>query len=184
MTDEVPILQTDRVRLRPFRTSDIAERLALGRAPEIVRGFGGTPDGLPPYSENEARRWVERNLAHPQAWAIEVANRLLGEVRLDALNLQDRRARLAIGLFDVAQLGRGLGREAIGLVLSHAFHTLSLHRVDLRVVATNERAIRCYRACGFVEEGREREGVNIDGEWHDDVIMGLLAREHRSAARQ
>ncbi|MCC5966811.1 MAG: N-acetyltransferase [Rhodobacteraceae bacterium] len=183
MIDHVPILKSARVRLRPFRKSDIAGRLALGRSPEIVRGFGGCPEGLAPYTEEDARQWVERNLARPMAWAVEVEDRLLGEVRLDGVDLHDRRARLAIGLYDVRQLSLGLGREAIRLVLSHAFHTMALHRVDLRVIATNERAIRCYRACGFVEEGRARESANIAGEWHDDIIMGLLAWEYQAQVR-
>jgi len=58
---------------------------------------------------------------------------------------------------------------------------MSLHRVSLRVLAYNVRAIRCYSACGFVEEGREREAAFVGGEWHDDVMMGLLA--HEFAAR-
>ena len=180
MSDDIPKLRGARLRLRPFHPSDVAGRFALGRSPEIVRSFGGDPDGLPPYSEDEARRWVERNVAHPLAWAVEVDGRLLGEARLDGLDPHDRRARLATGLYDPAQLGRGFGREVIGLVLSHAFGSLGLHRVDLRVLAFNERAIRCYRACGFMEEGRERESARIGDRWHDDIIMGLLVHEHRT----
>jgi [ribosomal protein S5]-alanine N-acetyltransferase len=179
MSTEIPELEGDRVRLRPFRQSDVAERLALGRSPEIVRSFGGDPDGLPPLGEEEARAWVERNLAHPLCWAVDVEGRLLGEARLDGLDRHDRRARLAIGLYDVSQLGKGLGREVIRLVLSHAFGTLRLHRVDLRVLAHNERAIRCYRACGFIEEGRERESARVGKAWYDDIIMGLLAQEYQ-----
>ncbi len=125
---------------------------------------------------------VERNLAHPLSWAVEVDGELLGEARLDGLNLHDRRARLATGLYDVAQLGQGLGREVIGLVLSHAFVTLALHRIDLRVIAFNERAIRCYRACGFIEEGRERESARLGEHWYDDIIMGLLAQDYCTGA--
>jgi hypothetical protein len=36
-----------------------------------------------------------------------------------------------------------------------AKHVLLLQRVDLRVLEYNERAIRCYLKCGFVEEARE-----------------------------
>ena len=178
MTQDIPELERGRVRLRPFRRSDIAGRLALGRIPEIVRCFGGDPDGLPPYGEDDARLWVERNLAHPLCWAVEVDKLLLGEARLDGLDLHDSRARLATGLYDVSQLGKGLGREVINLVLSYAFGTLGLHRVDLRVLAFNERAIRCYRKCGFVEEGRERESARIGEVWHDDIIMSVLAQEY------
>ena len=73
------------------------------------------------------------------------------------MNLHDQRARLAVGLYDPAKLGQGTGRQAIRLVLDHAFGGLRLHRVGLRVISYNVRAIRAYRACGFTEEGRERE---------------------------
>lgn len=161
MHSGIPELECGRARLRPFRPSDVAERLVLGQSPEIVRSFGGDPDALRPFGENEARAWVERNLAHPLCWAVDLEGRLLGEARLDGLDRHDRRARLATGLYDVSQLGKGLGREVIRLVLSYAFGTLRLHRVDLRVLEYNERAIRCYRACGFIEEGRERESARV-----------------------
>lgn len=183
MTNDVPELYGCRVRLRPFRQSDVVGRLALGRSPEIVRCFGGNSEGLPPYQKSDAQAWVERNMAHPLCWAVEAEGRLLGEARLDGLDLHDGRARLATGLYDVSQLGKGLGRELIKLILSHAFGQMNLHRVDLRVLAFNERAIRCYRACGFVEEGRERESARIGKVWHDDIIMGILAVEFRAQAK-
>lgn len=183
MLQNIPEHNGPRVRLRPFHHSDVAGRLALGRSPEIVRCFGGNPDGLPPYRESEARSWVERNIGHPLCWAVEVDGRLLGEARLDGLDLHDSRARLATGLYDVSQLGKGLERELIKLDLSYAFGTMELHRVDLRVLTFNELAIRCYRACGFVEEGRERESARIDEVWHDDVIMGILAEEYQTKVK-
>jgi len=180
MNQSIPALSGPRVCLGQFRHSDIAGRLALGRSQEIVRCFGGNPDGLPPYAESDARSWVERNLEHPLCWAVEVDGRLLGEARLDGLDLHDSRARLATGLYDVSQLGKRLGREVIKLILSHAFGTMGLHRVDLRVLAFNERARRCYRSCGFIEEGREREAARMGDVCHDDVIMGLLAAEYQA----
>ena len=183
MTNDVPELHGDRVRLRRFHQSDVRGRFALGRSPEIVRCFGGNVDGMPPYQESDAETWVRQNLAHPLCWAVEAKGRLLGEARLDGLDLHDGRARLATGLYDVSQLGKGLGRELIKLILSYAFEELKLHRVDLRVLDFNERAIRCYRACGFVEEGRERKSARIDDVWHDDIIMGILAEEFRELVK-
>ena len=49
--------------------------------------------------------------------------------------------------------------------------------------ATNERAIRCYRACGFVEEGRLRQHDYSDGAYVDVVAMGIL-RDEWGAARE
>jgi RimJ/RimL family protein N-acetyltransferase len=106
---------------------------------------------------------------------------MLGEIRLDALDEHDRRARLAVGLYDPAKLGMGLGREAIRLVLKR------LPRASL----APDRPSRCCLqhpgnpmlfCMGFVEEGREREAALVASEWHDDVIMGLLSREVRCFA--
>ncbi|MNY63079.1 hypothetical protein D3C86_1999940 [compost metagenome] len=65
-------------------------------------------------------------------------------------------------------------------MLTYAFSELKLHRVSLRVLAINKRAIRSYMKCGFQVEGRERETAFLDGKWHDDLIMGLLEHELRS----
>ncbi|MBU6397709.1 MAG: GNAT family N-acetyltransferase [Rhodospirillales bacterium] len=169
------------VRLRKPRLGDAEARFALGNDPEIVRMFGVVPESLPAYTIEAARRWGAELSAKPHAWIVEHQGRLLGEIRLDDLDSYDRRARLAIGLYDPGKLGKGYGRDAVRLVLTHAFQALDLHRISLRVVAYNLRTIHCYKACGFVEEGREREAAFVAGEWHDDVMMGLLSHEFRAA---
>ncbi|CAL1712833.1 unnamed protein product [Somion occarium] len=73
--------------------------------------------------------------------------------------------------------GKGYGKEALRFVLDHCFKALALHRVTLSVFAGNERAIRLYQKMGFVEEGRIREAVWIDGQWQDIIAMGVLDRE-------
>ncbi len=166
-----------RLVLRPPRAGDVEERLSLGNAPEIMRMFGVDPATLPVFTIDAAEKDLQRVADHPHAWVIEHDGRYLGEIRLHGLDAHDRRARLAIALYDSRKLGGGLGRESVSLVLDHAFGALGLHRVSLRVIAYNERAIRCYRACGFKEEGREREAACVGGKWFDDVMMGVLASD-------
>ena len=115
--------------------------------------------------------------AHGYAWVIESGS-LLGELRLDGIDRQDKRASLAVGIEDPRSLGKGFGTEAIRLALTHAFRSLNLHRISVRVVAYNTRAIRAYEKCGFSHEGREREAALVDGIWYDDVMMGVLDREY------
>ena len=171
------VLKGSRLTLRPPREDDVQGRLALGNSAEVMRMFGADPTAIPPLTLAMSKAWVDRLAMHPHAWIVEHGGCFLGEIRLDDLDRHDRRARLAIGFFDEQRLGKGLGREAVRLLLAHAFGTLGLHRVSLRVIAYNERAIRCYLACGFKEEGRERQSACVGGQWHDDVIMGVLASE-------
>ena len=80
---------------------------------------------------------------------------------------------ITIGEKDV--WGRGYGTEATRLMLDHAFGTLGLHRIALTVFEFNERAIRAYRNCGFVVEGRARESIWRDGRWWDELAMSVLS---------
>jgi RimJ/RimL family protein N-acetyltransferase len=49
--------------------------------------------------------------------------------------------------------------------------------VFLSVNGNNERAMRAYQACGFVEEGRLRDHVWNSGAYMDLVYMGILRDE-------
>ena len=71
----------------------------------------------------------------------------------------------------------GHGTEALQLALRYAFQDLKLHKVYLRVLEYNTRAIRTYEKCGFVVEGVLREEMRVNGEWHNLVYMGVLAGE-------
>ena len=172
----MPTLKGDRVTLRAPRTSDIGDKLAIGRHAEIIRMYGGNSDFEQPTHEG-ATTWHDRLVAHPHAWVIEIEGRGVGEIRLDHLDEQHRSATLAMGIGDPSLLGRGFGTEAIRLVLQHGFVDLGLHRVGLRVLEYNARAIKAYESCGFVIEGRERQAANVDGQWYDDIVMGILAEE-------
>jgi RimJ/RimL family protein N-acetyltransferase len=141
--------------------------------------YGGNRSDMQPLTEEAARRWVHSLINHDFAWIIELGGCLIGHIRLDRVDLRDRRASLAVGIEDKTRLGLGLGPEAIKLVLEYAFDVLKLHRVSVRVLAYNTPAIRAYEKCGFVIEGREREAAFVDGAWYDDVMMGIIENEFR-----
>ena len=170
--------------LRRPRPSDTQDRLACGRDPELIRLYGGDYRAVAPLTPEDAQRWYEGQLAVPYGWVIEWEGRCIGTVRLHSVDAHDQRASLAIGLFDRTTWGQGLGTEAIRLVLGYAFQSLRLHRVSLRVLAYNTRAIRAYEKCGFVREGVERESALVAGEWHDDVMMAVLDRAYRAGAER
>ena len=168
--------------LRKPAQGDLEQRLSYGNNPEILRMFGHDSTTLPP-SHSEVKEWLASITNAPYSWIVEYENRLVGEAKLHSLNMDDKRARYAIGLYDPSKLGIGLGKNVTQLILEYAFNELHLHRVDLRVLTYNMRAIKCYQKCGFIIEGRERESALVDGEWHDDLIMAILAKDFQTIAR-
>jgi RimJ/RimL family protein N-acetyltransferase len=175
MAIDVPVLTGARLVLRRPRAEDVEARFRLGTHKEIVEAYGGTFDPAAIFTWNDAQSQLSFIEKHDYAWILDV-NGFIGHVRFFALDRHDRRAAFAIGIEDPACLGKGYGSEALRLALSYIFST-GLHRISVRVMAGNDRAIACYRSCGFQVEGREREAARVDGRWQDDIIMGVLEGE-------
>jgi len=173
------VLEGARVTLRPASPDDAEARFALGTDADIVRMFGVSLADAKPMTRDAAEQWAQGLAKKPHGWVIEVEGRLVGEIKLHSINAQDQRASMAIAIYDRILLGMGIGTEAIHLLLRHAFCEMKLHRIGIRVLAYNDRAIRSYAKCGFIVEGRERETAFVDGKWHDDLMMGLLSTEYQ-----
>lgn len=173
----LPVLTTQRLILRAPLPNDGDSRLAMGRDPEIYRLLGADVASLPPFTRDLAETWVAQIAAHPAAWVIARDGRAIGEIALDNAVDSDMRASIAIAILDAGSVGHGFGPEALRAVCGFAFATLKLHRLSVRVLAFNARAIRAYERVGFRKEGLERESAHVGDAWHDDVLMGLLARE-------
>ncbi|TMA03533.1 MAG: GNAT family N-acetyltransferase, partial [Methanobacteriota archaeon] len=75
---------------------------------------------------------------------------------------------------------KGYGTEAVQLLLQEAFEQLNLHRLTWWTFAENEASLALAKKTGFREEGRTRDSVFFDNEYHDSVILGLLKEEYEA----
>jgi RimJ/RimL family protein N-acetyltransferase len=110
----------------------------------------------------------------------KATNRLVGTCAFSQLDGENGSALYHITIGESDAWGKGYGTEATQLMLDHAFGTLALHRIALYVFEFNERAIRAYKRCGFVVEGRSRESIWRDGRWWDEMAMSVLESDWRA----
>lgn len=80
---------------------------------------------------------------------------------------------------DEAAQGQGHMREALQLVLSFCFDELHLNRINAASLPHNSRSIGMLRRLGFEEEGFARRYIQIQGDYADHVLFGLLAQDYR-----
>jgi aminoglycoside 6'-N-acetyltransferase len=74
--------------------------------------------------------------------------------------------------------GKGLGTDAVRTLARHLVHDRGHHRLAIDPAAANDKAIRTYQRVGFQPVGVLRAYErNSDGEWHDCLLMDLLARD-------
>ena len=112
-------------------------------------------------------------------FGIEADNNFIGMVVLFNTNTVARTAEMGITIGNKLYWGKGYGREAVYLIVDYGFRYQNYRKIWLQVHSRNERAIKAYRAVGFVEEGRLREQVYSDGQYEDLVYMGILRSEWR-----
>lgn len=173
------MLHGRRVTLRASRREDLPRQWEFNNDVEVELLGGGDPPE--PQSlerlEGQFQERLQRGDRNGPSFAIEADGLYIGGCGMFNIDSTSRTCEVGIGIGDRRYWGKGYGREAMGLLLDYAFRLRNMHKVWLTVNGDNERAIRSYRACGFVEEGRQREHVWNNGRYIDLVSMGILSDE-------
>ncbi|AGZ43430.1 GNAT family N-acetyltransferase [Actinoplanes friuliensis] len=185
MLDLVEPLVTPRLLLRPFRTGDEEALLDLRSRPEVVRHLywpPPTPDGV---RDVVRQRLTMTKLAADGDCLVLAAEdretgRLLGELDLSLVSVENRHAEIGIILHPDAQ-GRGLATETARALLDLAFDRLDLHRVTASTNSGNEASARALLRLGFRQEGHLVQCVRFADAWHDELIFAMLASEWAGA---
>ena len=105
--------------------------------------------------------------------------RPIGYTYFSDMNRVHRTAEFNISIGATDCWGKGYGTETTQLMVTYAFDVLGFHVIWLRVIGTNERAIRAYHRAGFQDAGRLREAHRIGQQAYDLLYMECLASEYQ-----
>ncbi len=177
------MLRGEKVVLRAVEREDLKRLQELRQNVDLVVLADGEWSPRPlAASEKQFEKHLEDE--ERSRFVIEVDGTVIGGIGLHFRSRRDGTAALGIAIFDPAYVGKGYGRDAIRVLLDWAFRIQNYRRIWLETHASNERAVRAYRACGFVEEGRLRQHYYYDGAYNDAVVMGILRSEWESGRGQ
>ena len=164
------------VRLREAVKGDAAALLALKRSLDLETSFML----LEPDERTEDEHDVAADLAsvadagNSVVMLAEADGRLIGyaQARGGRVRRRAATAHVVIGVLAEASgrgVGSGLLRELDLWAPAHG-----IHRLELTVMAHNERAAALYDRVGYTVEGRARECLFVDGRIPDEVYMAKL----------
>jgi RimJ/RimL family protein N-acetyltransferase len=172
------------VRLAVFDPEKDADLMAnWNRDSEYARLLDAGPAYQ--WTPKQVKEWMEKEKdLHFFIIRTLADDRAIGLIDLSGFNWPARHAWVGIGLGEREFWGKGYGTEAMAILLGYAFEELNLNRVNLNVFEYNERAIKSYLKCGFVEEGRARKAMLREGERWDIVFMGILKSEWEERKRE
>jgi RimJ/RimL family protein N-acetyltransferase len=177
-----PVLETDRLLLRPFTLADAPNVQRLAGHADVAR-----TTFLPyPYQANHAAAWIQHQEEDFRAgkltnFAIERrgGGELMGSVGL-MLEPAYQHGQLGYWL-GVPYWGAGYGTEAARAVLTYGFDELELHRIYAAHFNSNPASGRILIKLGMVYEGRQREHYLRFNRFEDAELYGILRHEFEAA---
>ncbi|WP_435923871.1 GNAT family N-acetyltransferase [Paenibacillus sp. DYY-L-2] len=178
---DIPVIDSERLRLRRMERKDARELHRYWSDPEVVRYMN-----IPPFASIEDT--VEMiNLLNGLSesedtlrWGIELKETglLIGSVGFNVWELSGA-YRGEIG-YDLGRdfWGRGYMSEALRMVLAYGYGTMGLNRIEALVDPRNTASRELLRAFGFREEGLLREYQKTENGFVDLLMYSLLKREY------
>jgi [ribosomal protein S5]-alanine N-acetyltransferase len=172
-----PFLIGTKVYLRPLECEDVGPLVAWFNDPEVTRFLLRYRPLTRMEEEAFLRKMSESDTDVVLGIAVRESDQFVGCTGLHQLDSRNRHASFGIGVGDKGAWGKGYGTEATRLMVHHAFDTLNLNRVWLRVYEYNERALGMYQKVGFRTEGRLRQDAFHEGRYWDTIVMAVLRDE-------
>ena len=176
----LPVLTGAGFTLRELRLDDAASLLAMLTTEEVSRFISPPPTTVEGFERFILWAQRERAAGNYACFAVVPAG-------MDT----------AIGIFQVRSLEPGFGTAEWGfalgsafwgtgvfvkgarLVLDFAFDVIGARRLEARAAVANGRGNGALRKLGAVQEGVLRRSFVRNGQYHDQVLWGMLAEDWR-----
>lgn len=103
---------------------------------------------------------------------------LIGNGGFSMINHIKQNAEVGLFIGEEDMRNKGYGSEALNLMVKYGFEYLNLNNIMLKVYSFNDRAIKCYKKCGFKEFGRRHNVMPIKNKWYDEIYMEILKEDY------
>jgi N-acetyltransferase len=179
--DHQPVLENERVLLRPIRQDDFEHLLPFSLNEPDIWKFGLITCA----GEENLRNYINgavKNMEEKKEYVFIVfdkkTNRYAGSTRFYDIQQDFSYTQLGYTWYGSEFQRTGLNRHCKLLLLGFVFEEWGLERLELRAHSKNERSIEAMKAIGCVVEGILRSQLPvIDGTRRDSIVLSILKNE-------
>jgi RimJ/RimL family protein N-acetyltransferase len=177
-TQTKPIIssQGHKVYLRPIDERNIETFLRWINDRSISRYL----ESYLPVTERGEQAWFE-SVVHSQNnilfSIVTLDGVLIGNTGLMNIKWNDRVGFTGTMIGEKEFWGKGYGTDSKMLLLDYAFNVLNMRKICSSTYAFNDRSLASMLKCGFQEEGRRRLQVYREGEYYDEIMVGVFKEE-------
>jgi len=176
-----PILDSKRIRLRPFRASDTATMHTIYADAKHMQYWSIEPSRSLEVTRKSMRWHVAYKPRYYAMWAVEEKKnrKLIGMINYHRRDLRERRVDMGwVVLPD--NTGKGYMTEAGQTLIRYLIDTLKIHKVEALIRKENKPSQALAKRLGFrLEGGPLRDRWLVGGRWHSVMLYGLIAGEEK-----
>lgn len=169
------MLETVRLRLRPYSENDIAELVSLIGTREVAATTLRIPH---PYTENDAKGFLAMAQEPGRLW-LAVTLRADGcQIGGVGLRVDEQHSNAELGYWlGVPYWGQGYATEAAREMMRYGFQDLKLHRIFASHFGGNTASGRILQKLGMQHEGCQRKQIRKWDRFVDSELYGILREE-------
>lgn len=185
MTIVAPIIETERLRLRPYALTDLEDLADIRRRPDVMRYLYQdiqSPEEVAAVLHQRATAQTAlRGEGDTLVLAVELTNtgRVIGDVSMRWTSERHQQGDIGF-IFHPDYHGKGYAHEAAREMLRLGFVGVGFHRIEGRCDARNDASARLMERLGMRREAHLIENERFKGEWGSELVYAILDREWRA----
>src|SRR5436190_12501291 len=174
----LPVLTSHNVTLRELRASDAPSLFALLTTEEVSRFISPPPTTVDGFEKFIAWTVRQRRAGSYVCFAVTIdsTDTAIGIFQLRELEAGFGTAEWGFAIGS-AYWGTGVFQEGAELMVSFAFDTVGVHRLEARAAVRNGRGNGALKKMGAVQEGLLRKSFLKDGEYLDQALWTILEED-------
>ena len=95
---------------------------------------------------------------------------------IDLFDFDPKNSRAGVGLViaDLASRNKGIGSEALELVINYSFQQLQLHQLYANIGSDNEISLQLFTKFGFQKIGIKKDWIKVNNHYKDELLFQLI----------
>ncbi|QCX00288.1 GNAT family N-acetyltransferase [Aggregatimonas sangjinii] len=134
-----------------------------------------------PYSKHVLRKYLEN--AHRDIYDVKqlrlviclAGGQVVGLIDLFDFDPKNRRAGIGIVIMKGDERDKGVGGEALTLLMHYAFSTLDVRQLYANVGVGNMAAVHLFKKLGFTQAGVKKDWIFSEGEFTDEILFQKIS---------
>jgi diamine N-acetyltransferase len=170
-------LKGTNIYLRALEPEDLEFVYAI----ENNESFWEVSNTQTPYSRFLIRQYLEN--AHQDIYeakqlrlaiCLNDSQEAIGLIDLFDFDPKNNRAGVGLVIADLSSRNKGIGSEALELVINYSFQQLQLHQLYANIGSDNEISLQLFTKFGFQKIGIKKDWIKVNNRFKDELFFQLI----------